>query len=632
MNAAPFRLSLLAWGCLLLAGEFARGEENTLTPAEKRAGWKLLFDGKTTDGWHNYKKDTLSPGWKVQDGTLARLGAGAGDIVTAEQYDSFELSLEYNIGKKGNSGIMFHVTNEGDAPWFSGPEIQIQDNLEGTDPQKAGWVYQLYEPIPPMLLKTAPDATRPAGQWNHIQVRITPPICEVNVNGFRYSLFQKGSEDWDARVAKSKFAQFKQFGKATKGYIALQDHGDPVAFRNIKIRQLGPNGEVPDPIDGTLPVSVEQAFAGMNWTGWAPADERGRIQDFRPIVIANAGDGSNRVFVATEQGVVHIVRDDGTTKQSKVFLDLRDKVSYKSNENEEGLLGLAFHPKFKQNGEFCVFYNPKNAEPHLTVVSKFRVSASDPDKADPMSEVELLRVPNPFWNHKGGTVAFGPDGYLYAVFGDGGSANDPYDNAQNLSNLLGKIARIDVDRKEGGKNYAIPADNPFVGKSGAMPEIYAYGLRNVWRMAFDRQTGTLWAGDVGQNLWEEIDLIVKGGNYGWNIRESAHSFGPKGVGARADIVEPIWEYDHQVGASITGGSVYRGKKVPELFGKYIYADYVTGKIYALKYDEAAKKVISNEAVPSPKLPIITFGEDEQGEIYFSVVTGDGKGIYRFAKK
>jgi glucose/arabinose dehydrogenase len=150
-------------------------------------------------------------------------------------------------------------------------------------------------------------------------------------------------------------------------------------------------------------------------------------------------------------------------------------------------------------------------------------------------------------------------------------------------------------------------------------------------MAFDRQTGTLWCADVGQNLWEEIDLIVKGGNYGWNLREGAHTFGAEGVGLRADLIEPIWEYDHQVGSSITGGLVYRGKKIPELVGKYVYADYITGKIWALKYDEQAKKVISNEAIPSPKLPIITFGEDEQGEIYFTTVTADGKGIYRFAQ-
>ncbi|HTI52556.1 MAG TPA: family 16 glycoside hydrolase [Planctomycetaceae bacterium] len=622
-------LVLCSWA--FLAGS-ASSAENTLSESEKRAGWKLLFDGKTKAGWRNYKRDKISDDWVVEDGALSRTGARAGDIVTTDQYDSFELSIEYKISKGGNSGIMFHVTEDGDAPWHTGPEIQVQDNVDGHDPQKAGWLYQLYKPSPAMLSTEIPDSTRPVGQWNHVQVRVTPLICEINMNGIRYALFQKGSTDWDARVAKSKFAKYPNFGKPTKGFICLQDHGNPVAYRNIKLRPLGPNGEAPEPIDGTLPLAVEPAFANVQWSGWAPADEQGRQQEFRPIVLTNAGDGSNRVFVATQQGVIHVLKGDGTSTESKVFLDLRDRVTYKDRENEEGFLGFAFHPKYKQNGEFFVYYDSKKLEPHVSVVSRFKVSTSDPDKADPNSEEQILTIPAPYWNHNGGTTIFGPDGYLYIGLGDGGSANDPHKNGQNYGTWLGSILRIDVDHKDPGKNYAIPKDNPFVGKAGALPEIYAKGLRNVWRMAFDRQTGTLWCADVGQNLWEEINLIVKGGNYGWNLREGAHTFGRDGTGPRADLIEPIWEYDHQVGASITGGVVYRGKKIPELLGKYIYADYVTGKIWALKYDEAAKKVVTNEAIPSEKLPIITFGEDEQGEVYFTRVTADGKGIYRFVKK
>ncbi len=200
----------------------------------------------------------------------------------------------------------------------------------------------------------------------------------------------------------------------------------------------------------------------------------------------------------------------------------------------KGFLGLAFHPKFKQNGEFFVFYTRKT--PKLTnVVSRFRVTKDDPNQADPASEEELLRFTKPFWNHDGGTICFGPDGYLYVFHGDGGSANDPYDNGQNLKTLLGKILRIDVNKKDDGKRYAVPKDNPFVDHKDAAPEIWAYGLRNVWRMAFDRKTGQLWAADVGQNLYEEIDLITKGGNYGWNRREGLHPFGARGTGPQAGL-------------------------------------------------------------------------------------------------
>ena len=194
---------------------------------------------------------------------------------------------------------------------------------------------------------------------------------------------------------------------------------------------------------------------------------------------------------------------------------------------------------------------------------------------------------------------------------------------------MGKILRIDVDRKDPGKNYAIPKDNPFVGKKDALPETWAYGLRNVWRMSFDRKTGQLWAADVGQNLYEEINLITKGGNYGWSRREGLHPFGPTGIGPIPELIDPIWEYHHDVGKSITGGHVYRGKKLPELEGAYLYADYVTGKIWALRYDEAKKRVVANQPIRDKGLPIMSFGEDEMGEVYLMTYTNNGQGIYQF---
>lgn len=221
--------------------------------------------------------------------------------------------------------------------------------------------------------------------------------------------------------------------------------------------------------------------------------------------------------------------------------------------------------------------------------------------------------------------------------GDGGLANDPYKNGQNLNTLLGKMLRIDVDHAGDKTRYAVPADNPFVGRPDARGEIWAYGLRNVWRMAFDRATGTLWAGDVGQDVWEEIDLIVKGGNYGWNVREGLHPFVRKGGKPPAadnkqpNMIEPIWEYHHDLGKSITGGLVYRGKQVPELTGSYLYADYVAGRIWALCYDESQKKVTANREIPLPK-PILTmsFGEGEDGEAYFMTYSSTPECIFRFA--
>ena len=338
----------------------------------------------------------------------------------------------------------------------------------------------------------------------------------------------------------------------------------------------------------------------------------------RPIIFTHPGDGTNRVFICSQQGVVHMIDNDQDVAKTKTFLDIESRVVYKDKQNEEGLLGMVFHPKYSENGEFFIYYTTTDA-PHTSVVSRFRVSEDDPNKADPSFEEELLRIPQPFWNHNGGTLEFGPDGMLYIALGDGGKANDPFNNAQNLETWLGSILRIDVDNKSNGKNYAIPADNPFVDKEGAQPEIYAYGLRNVWRMTFDSKTGTGWIADVGQNLWEEINLLEKGGNYGWNLREAMHRFtveGREGAPARDDLIEPIWEYHHEIGKSITGGIVYRGKKFPELDGCYLYADYVSGKLWALKYDLEQKKVVANYALQDNKMPIITFGTDEQGEVYF----------------
>jgi glucose/arabinose dehydrogenase len=399
-----------------------------------------------------------------------------------------------------------------------------------------------------------------------------------------------------------------------------------------------------EPIDEKpLPVEIAVAFPDLHWTGWSSTLETGKVVPHRPLVLTHAGDGSNRAFVATQHGVIHVFPNDQKAKETKIFLDIQDRVIYNDNQNEEGFLGLCFPPDYKKTGAFYVYYTPKK-EKNTNLLSRFRVSKTDPDKADPASEEVLMRYRKPFWNHDGGTICFGPDGYLYIAIGDGGAANDPFNNGQNLNTHLGKILRIDVSKRGNPKQptatptaipvvakqpYAIPADNPFVGKENVKPEIWAYGLRNVWRMSFDRKTGRLWAADVGQNLWEEIDLIEKGGNYGWNLREGFHAFGAKGSGPRPDLLEPIWEYHHDIGKSITGGHVYRGSRVPALEGLYLYADYVSGVVWGLRYDEKLKRVVANHTLRPNGFPVFSFGEDEKGEVYILTSTTTGKGIHWF---
>ncbi len=389
----------------------------------------------------------------------------------------------------------------------------------------------------------------------------------------------------------------------------------------------GPLGA--DEVDRSpLPLTVTPVFTQVHWPNWQPHTEDGVPRSFRPILVTHAGDGSGRIFVAAQQGSIYRLPDGNAAGDAQVFLDLESRVAYDDKTNEEGLLGLAFHPKYAENGELLVYYTNRN-RPHQNVVSRFKRSATDPDRADPLSEQILLTLDKPFWNHDGGTIVFGPDGYLYIATGDGGLGGDPYGNGQKLDTLLGKILRIDVDHAPEGQAYGIPADNPFRAKQGARPEIYAYGLRNVWRMAFDSKTGRLWAADVGQDTWEEIDLIESGGNYGWNLREGMHPFGKNGAQARADLLEPIWEYHHDVGKSITGGLVYRGQAIAELVGAYLYADYVSGRMWALRYDEAAGRVTENREIALPgNIPIMSFGEDEAGQAYLMTHSATGQGIYR----
>ena len=614
---------------------------NELTDAERRSGWKLLFDGRTTNGWRSYQQEKMGSGWVVQDGALTRRAGGAGDIITVQQFDHFELQIEYRISPLGNSGIVFHATEEESSPTYSGPEVQILDNALGGDAQKAGWLYDLYQPVKPdwairfekQVGFTSPDvadATRPAGQWNHVYLRVTPLDGEVCMNGISYYYFQKGSPDWSARVAKSKFAEYPRFGLATRGHIGLQDHGNEVAFRSIKIRELPADGTAPEPVDGRLPIKAELVYENVKWEGWQPIDDQGRPQEQRPIQVLHAGDGSHRIFVADQRGMIHILPRKSSGKQAKLFLDLRGRVHSWMADDEEGLLGVAFHPNYRRNGELFLYYSPES-EPRTNFLSRFRTLKSDSDRIDPDSEEVLMRIKQPFANHNGGPMAFGPDGYLYIGMGDGGGRNDPKQFGQSLDSWMGCVLRIDVDRREAGREYAIPLDNPYRDHAGALPEIYATGFRNIWRLAFDRATGDLWVADVGQDLWEEIHLVTKGGNFGWSIREGTHPFGNTARAPADKIIDPVWEYDHRIGKSITGGYVYRGTELSELRGHYVYGDYISGKLWALQYDTSARRVIRNMSLAWNGLPVLAFGEDEDGELYVTTKSAKGQGIYRLVR-
>lgn len=268
----------------------------------------------------------------------------------------------------------------------------------------------------------------------------------------------------------------------------------------------------------------------------------------------------------------------------------------------------------------------------MSHISRFKVSSDDPNKATSASEELLMKIKQPYWNHNGGTLAFGPDGYLYIAMGDGGLRDDPLLSAQDLTTVLGKILRIDVDSKSPGLAYGIPTDNPFIKIPGSRPEIFAYGFRNIWRMNFDSKTGDLYAADVGQDKWEEINLVERGGNYGWSVREGLHEAKSDKLNTTTQPTEPIWEYPHEdtIGKSITGGAVYRGNKLAKLEGYYIYGDYVSGRLWALKTDPSSGKVVENRVIPwAQHLPIVTFGEDASGEVYFTTTTSGGI-IFKFA--
>jgi hypothetical protein len=344
-------------------------------------------------------------------------------------------------------------------------------------------------------------------------------------------------------------------------------------------------------------VGLETVVDGLDFPVWltSPPDDR-------------------RLFVVEKGGRVVIVENGAPLPEP--FLDLRGQVSTGS---EQGLLSLAFHPDYAANGRFFVNFTDRAGD---TRVVEYRVSGGDPDRADPGSARVVLAIEQPFSNHNGGQVVFGPDGMLYVGMGDGGSGGDPQGNGQNLGALLGKLLRIDVD---GGDPYAIPGDNPFVDTQGARPEVFAFGLRNPWRFSFDRETGDLYIADVGQNRIEEVNAVRGAGpglNYGWNVMEGTRCFEPSEGCDRGGLTLPVTEYDHGDGCSVTGGFVYRGPAIPDLRGTYLYSDYCSGFVRSFHFanGRAEGERRWSELEP-PDNSVTSFGEDAAGELYLLAAGG-----------
>ncbi|MDQ3049578.1 MAG: PQQ-dependent sugar dehydrogenase [Bacteroidota bacterium] len=339
-----------------------------------------------------------------------------------------------------------------------------------------------------------------------------------------------------------------------------------------------------------------------------------------PVGMAAPNDGTGRIFVFEQGGKIKIVKNGKVNKDP--FLDISSRLDgLNIAYSEKGLLGMAFHPDYKSNGRFFVYYSAPNKLPkfdHKSVVAEYKVSAANADQAD-MKEIIIMEILQPESNHNGGMLAFGPDGFLYIGTGDGGGANDEHGtigNGQDLNTLLGKILRIDINKE---KPYGIPADNPFVGKSNHRGEIYAYGLRNPWRFSFDNLNGKLFCGDVGQNKYEEINIIEKGGNYGWRIMEGFHCFNPSSGCDKTGLKLPIAEYDHDTGISICGGHIYRGNSYPSLHGFYFYGDW-SGKLFCLKRspDNTWKKInvnVNGTSSNDINGKLNSMGEDANGDVY-----------------
>ncbi|HLT23486.1 MAG TPA: PQQ-dependent sugar dehydrogenase [Ignavibacteria bacterium] len=357
------------------------------------------------------------------------------------------------------------------------------------------------------------------------------------------------------------------------------------------------------------PLAVQNAFPGMsNFT--------------QPIFLTHAGDATNRIFVAQKNGLILVFPNDSTATGRQTFLNISNKIVTGSGGDERGLLGLAFHPDYANNGYFYVNYTAPS--PLRTVISRFSVMPGNPNKADSLSEFIIMEIPQPFTNHNGGMIFFGLDNYLYIGTGDGGSSGDPGNRAQTITNVLGKVLRIDIDTIVAPNNYGIPPTNIYADTGAGAKEIFAIGMRNPWRMSQDHVTGHIYAGDVGQGSWEEIDIIENGKNYGWRCYEGNNPYNTAGCGPQGNYTFPISVYgSNSPDCSVTGGYVYRGTRRPELVGRYLYSDYCSGRLRKLYYNNGT---VTEESILLTLADVLSFGEDQNKELY---MCGNDGVIYRF---
>jgi glucose/arabinose dehydrogenase len=360
-------------------------------------------------------------------------------------------------------------------------------------------------------------------------------------------------------------------------------------------------------------------FSGHTFAQYTLVNAFPSLSFTSPVFLTHSGDGTNKIFVVQQGGLIKVFQNDSTASSSSTFLNVSARIAA---SGEEGLLGLAFHPNYASNRYLYIYYS--QAGTGSEVIARFTRNISNPLMADSNSQLILLTIPHPnFTNHNGGMLFFGLDGYLYFGTGDGGSGGDPNNNAQNVNVLLGKISRINVDSASGGNNYSIPPTNPFYN-GGGRGEIFTWGMRNPWRFTQDPVTGQIWCADVGQNLYEEIDIILNGQNYGWRIMEGFHCYNPPTGCNQTGLTLPIKEYGHNPECSIIGGYIYRGLRRPELTGRYIYGDYCSGKIWKLYYPNGI--ITEDQFLVNAPSQILSFGSDQNRELYVLCSSGS---IYKF---
>ena len=494
----------------------------------------------------------------------------------------------YGILGKGLTPVLITALVVWAAGCGSGPEAVTP--TEGPPPETVGTV-----------MRSTPGATIPA---------LSPPAIPTKKLSQTVHSETRNPRNGDDGGLDSLFAtppptqgNLSQHQRLSRGVRRGNDGREEAGSEMVTEKAPPIPASVPEVIRS---VKLEQVLGGLEFDA--------------PTNLAQAPDGL--VLVAEQEGRILAFPGEAlssTDAAAEELLDIRDRV--RTRGSEEGLLGLALSPDFAETGHFFVYYSA--SDPRRSVVSRFTNEAGE-ERADPDSELVILEVAQPYSNHNGGQIAFGPDGHLYIGLGDGGSAGDPLGSGQDTSTLLGSILRIDVSAATPQEPYRVPADNPFAD-GGGRGEIWAYGLRNPWRFSFDRATGEMWAGDVGQNRWEEIDLIEGGGNYGWNTLEGNHCFAPSSGCRREGTVPPAWEYPLEGGAcSVIGGYVYRGEAIPWLGGVYVFGDFCTGEVMGLRQDGGR---YAGELLTDTGLRIVSFGQDNAGELY---VLSQRSGIFRLA--